>query len=93
MELTTVIHRLVCHTNLKNAGKFRNASRRSLKVSGSGFVFFGGRVFNIFSFCLIRTNVLFLFVILSAAKNLLALPYDPCIFALHIEEDSSLRSE
>jgi len=50
-ELVIVIQWLVCHTNLKNAGRLRSASRRSLKVMGSGFVFFGGRVFNIISFC------------------------------------------
>jgi hypothetical protein len=48
--LTTVIQRLVSHTSLKKAGRLRNASKRSFKVTLVFMVFLGGRaVFNIIS--------------------------------------------
>ena len=51
-DVTMVIQWLVCQTNLKKAGRLRNAAKRSFKVSGSIRVFLGGRIFNGWSFFL-----------------------------------------
>ena len=53
-----VMRGLVCQTSLKKAGRLLNAASLSLKVTGLGRVFFGGRVFKFYFSCLSKYKII-----------------------------------